>query len=265
MGLLEGKNALVFGLANERSIAWGITQALHREGAKIGISYAGETLKRRVMPLAEKIGCSWVEECDVTSDEQIDSVAKKAAKDFGQIDVLVHSIAFAGREELTGPFYNTTREGFKNAMDISVYSFVALARAFQPVLRPGASLICMTYYGSVKVAPHYNVMGVAKAALEATTRYLAYDFGPQGIRVNAISAGPIRTLAAAGVGGFRDMYKHFADMSPMRENITTDDVGNAAIFLASDLSSRVTGDVLYVDSGFNIVGVQIGPKESSEQ
>jgi enoyl-[acyl-carrier protein] reductase I len=264
MGLLDGKNALVFGLANERSIAWGITQALHREGAKIGISYAGEMLKRRVMPLAEKIGCTWVEECDVTKDEHISAVAEKAAHDFSQIDVLVHSIAFAGREELTGPFYNTTREGFKNAMDISVFSFVALARAFQPVLRSGASLICMTYYGSVKVAPHYNVMGVAKAALEATTRYLAYDFGPQGVRVNAISAGPIRTLAAAGVGGFRDMYKHFADMSPMRENITIDDVGNAAVFLASDLSVRVTGDVLYVDSGFNIVGVQMGPKEGTE-
>jgi enoyl-[acyl-carrier protein] reductase I len=264
MGLLDGKNALVFGLANERSIAWGITQALHREGANIGISYAGEMLKRRVMPLAEKIGCTWVEECDVTKDENIEAVAKRAAEDFGQIDVLVHSIAFAGREELTGPFYNTSREGFKNAMDISVYSFVGLARAFQPILRPGASLICMTYYGSVKVAPHYNVMGVAKAALEATTRYLAYDFGPQQVRVNAISAGPIRTLAAAGVGGFRDMYKHFADMSPMRENITIDDVGNAAIFLASDLSSRITGDVLYVDSGFNIMGVQMGPKEGSE-
>jgi enoyl-[acyl-carrier protein] reductase I len=265
MGLLDGKNALVFGLANERSIAWGITQALHREGANMGISYAGETLKRRVMPLAEKIDCKWVEECDVTSDEQINSVAEKTARDFGHVDVLVHSIAFAGRDELTGPYYNTTREGFKNAMDISVYSLVALARAFQPVLRPGASLICMTYYGSVKVAPHYNVMGVAKAALEATTRYLAFDFGPQGVRVNAISAGPIRTLAAAGVGGFRDMYKHFADMSPMRENITIEDVGNAAVFLASDLSTRITGDVLYVDSGFNIVGVQMGPKEGSEQ
>ncbi len=265
MGLLDGKNALVFGLANERSIAWGITQALKREGANIGISYAGEMLKRRVMPLAEKIGCSWVEECDVTKDEDIDAVAKKAADDFGQVDVLVHSIAFAGRDELTGPYYNTTREGFKNAMDISVYSLVALAHAFQPILPAGASIICMTYYGSVKVAPHYNVMGVAKAALEATTRYLAYDFGPQGVRVNAISAGPIRTLAAAGVGGFRDMYKHFADMSPMRENITIEDVGNAAIFLASDLSARVTGDVLYVDSGFNIVGVQMSGKEESDQ
>ena len=265
MGLLDGKNALVFGLANDKSIAWGITQALHREGAKIGISYAGETLKRRVMPLAEQIGCKWVEECDVTKDEHIAAVVEKTKADFGNVDILVHSIAFAGREELTGPFYNTSREGFKNAMDISVFSFVALAKAYQPILNPGASLICMTYYGSVKVAPHYNVMGVAKAAPEASTRYLAYDFGPQKIRVNAISAGPIRTLAAAGVGGFRDMYKHFADMSPMRENVTIEDVGNAAVFLASDLSARITGEVLYVDSGFNTVGVQMSAKEEKSE
>jgi len=265
MGLLDGKNALIFGLANDKSIAWGITQAFHREGAAIGISYAGEMLKRRVTPLAEQIGCQWLEECDVTSDEQIAAAAEKAAAHFGKIDALVHSVAFAGRDELTGPYYNTSREGFKNAMDISVFSFVALAKAFQPILNPGASLICMTYYGSVKVAPHYNVMGVAKAALESSTRYLAYDFGPQKVRVNAISAGPIRTLAAAGVGGFRDMYKHFADMSPMRENVTIEDVGNAAVFLASDLSAKITGDVLYVDSGFNIVGVQMGAKEASDQ
>lgn len=265
MGLLDGKNALIFGLANDKSIAWGITQAFHREGAAIGISYAGEMLKRRVTPLAEQVGCQWLEECDVTSDEQIAAAAEKAAAHFGKIDVLVHSVAFAGRDELTGPYYNTSREGFKNALDISVFSFVALAKAFQPILNPGASLICMTYYGSVKVAPHYNVMGVAKAALESSTRYLAYDFGPQKVRVNAISAGPIRTLAAAGVGGFRDMYKHFADMSPMRENVTIEDVGNAAVFLASDLSAKITGDVLYVDSGFNIVGVQMGAKEASDQ
>ena len=265
MGLLDGKHALIFGLANERSIAWGITQAFKREGANIGISYAGEMLERRVKPLAERVDCKWVEECDVTKDEQITAVAEKAANHFGKIDVLVHSIAFAGREELTGPFYNTTREGFKNAMDISVYSFVALAKAFQPILNPGASLMCLTYYGSVKVAPHYNVMGVAKAALESTTRYLAYDFGPQKVRVNAISAGPIRTLAAAGVGGFRDMYKHFADMSPLRENVTIDDVGNAAVFLASDLSARITGEILYVDSGFNTVGVQMSAKEEKSE
>ncbi len=258
MGLLDGKTALIFGLANERSIAWGITQAMHREGARIGISYAGEALERRVKPLAEQIGCRWVEECDVTKDDHIAAIAEKARGEFGQIDVLVHSVAFAGRDELNGPYYNTSREGFRNAMDISVFSFVALAKAFRSILKPGASLLCMTYYGSVKVAPHYNVMGVAKAALESSTRYLAYDLGPDKIRVNAISAGPIRTLAAAGVAGFRDMYKQFADVSPLRENVTIEDVGNAAVFLASDLSKRVTGEVLYVDSGFNAVGVQIG-------
>lgn len=262
MGLLEGKNALIFGLANERSIAWGITQAFKREGANLGISYAGEMLERRVKPLAEKVDCKWVEECDVTSDEQIAAVAEKAAKHFGKIDILVHSIAFAGRDELSRPYYQTSREGFKNALDISVFSFVALTNAFLPLLNPNASIMCLTYgSGAVKVAPHYNVMGVAKAALESSTRYLAYDLGPQKIRVNAISAGPIRTLAAAGVGGFRDMYKHFADMSPLRENVTIEDVGNLAVFLGSDLSTRITGEVLYVDSGFNIMGVQMGAKE----
>jgi enoyl-[acyl-carrier protein] reductase I len=256
MALLDGKSALIFGLVNQRSIAWGITEAMHREGARIGLSYAGEALARRVKPLAQQIGCKWIEECDVTKDEQIASVAEKAKGEFGKVDVLVHSIAFAGRDELTGPFYNTTREGFKSALDISAFSFVALARAFRPLMSGGGSMICMTYYGSVKVAPHYNVMGVAKAALESSTRYLAYDLGPEKIRVNAISAGPIRTLAAAGVGGFRDMYKRFAEVSPMRENVSIGDVGNAAVFLASSLSARITGEVLYVDSGFNTVGVQ---------
>jgi enoyl-[acyl-carrier protein] reductase I len=265
MGLLEGKNALVFGLANERSIAWGITQAFKREGANIGISYAGEMLEKRVRPLAEKIDCKWVEQCDVTSDEQISAVAESAANHFGKIDVLVHSIAFAGRDDLSRPYYQTSRDGFKNTMDISVYSFVALTNALLPHMNPGGSIMCLTYgSGAVKVAPHYNVMGVAKAALESSTRYLAYDLGPQKIRVNAISAGPIRTLAAAGVGGFRDMYKHFADMSPMRENVTIEDVGNMAVFLASDLSTRVTGEVIYIDSGFNIMGVQMGTNEEEK-
>ncbi|MBL8097535.1 MAG: enoyl-ACP reductase [Anaerolineales bacterium] len=266
MGLLDGKNALVFGLANERSIAWGITQAFKREGANLGISYAGEMLEKRVKPLAEQVGCKWVEECDVTKDENLTSVAEKAAKHFGKIDVLVHSIAFAGKDELSKPFHETSREGFRVALDVSVYSFVALTHAFLPILNPGASVMCLTYgSGAVKVAPHYNVMGVAKAALESATRYLAYDLGPQKIRVNAISAGPIRTLAAAGVGGFRDMYKHFADLSPMRENVTIEDVGDTAVFLASDLSKRVTGEIQYIDSGFNIMGVQIGAKEEKSE
>ena len=266
MGLLEGKNALIFGLANEKSIAWGITQAFLREGANIGISYAGEALERRVKPLAEKIGCQWVEQCDITKDDQIAAVVEKAAQHFGKIDVLMHSIAFAGRDELSKPYYQTSREGFRNTMDISVFSLVALTNAFLPILNPGASIMCMTYgSGASKVAPHYNVMGVAKAALESSTRYLAYDLGPQQIRVNAISAGAIRTLSAAGVSGFRDMYKHFADLSPMRENVTIEDVGNAAVFLASDLSARITGEVLYVDSGFNIMGVQLSAKEQESK
>ena len=260
MGLLEGKNALIFGLANDKSIAWGITQAFKREGANIGISYAGEMLERRIKPLAEQVDCKWVEECDITKDDDIAATVEKAANYFGKIDVLVHSIAYAGRDELSKPYHETSREGFKVAMEISVFSLVALTNAFLPLMNPGGSIMCMTYYGSVKVAPHYNVMGVAKAALESSTRYLAYDLGPQKIRVNAISAGPIRTLAAAGVSGFRDMYKHFADIAPMRENVTIEDVGNSAVFLASDLSSHITGEVLYVDSGFNTIGVQISEK-----
>jgi len=254
MGLLDGKNALVFGVANQRSIAWGITQALHEHGATLGLSYAGEVLERRVRPLAEEIGCTFVEACDVTHDDQIQAVAEKASETFGEIDILVHAIAFANRDELTGPYYNTSRDGFHLAMDISVYSFTALARAFQPMLRPGGALLTLTYYGAEKVSPHYNVMGVAKAALEASTRYLAYDFGKQGVRVNAISAGPVRTLAAAGVAGFKTMYRRFTDVAPLHEGITIEDVGDAAVFLCSDLASKTTGQVLFVDSGFNILG-----------
>jgi enoyl-[acyl-carrier protein] reductase I len=255
MSLLQGKTALIFGLANDRSIAWGITKAFHDQGATIGLSYAGEVLERRVRPLAASIGCTFVESCDVTEDSQIQAVAEKAAESFGQVDILVHSIGFANRDELNGPYYSTSRAGFHLAMDISVYSFTALAKAFQPLFRPGSTLLTLTYYGSEKVAPHYNVMGVAKAALEASVRYLAYDFGPQGVRVNAISAGPIRTLAAAGVSGFKMMYRHFSDLAPLQQNVTIEDVGNTAVYLCSDLSAKTTGQVIYVDSGYNIVGV----------
>jgi len=202
MNLLQGKTALIFGVANERSIAWGITKAFHEQGATIGISYAGGPLEKRVEPLAESIGVSFLEVCDVTQDEHIQRVADRAAGAFGEIDILVHAIGFANRDELSGPYYGTSREGFHLAMDISVYSFTGLARAFRPLFRPGSALLTLTYYGSEKVMPNYNVMGVAKAALEASVRYLANDLGPQGVRVNAISAGPIRTLAAAGVSGF---------------------------------------------------------------
>ena len=255
MGLLEGKTALVFGLANKRSIAWGITKAFHDHGAQVGISYAGEVLKRRVDPLAEEIGVTFVEECDVSKDEDIEAVAEKARSEFGKIDILVHAIAFANREDLLNPFVQTSRAGFHTALDISAYSFVALANAFHGMTNPGGAFLTLTYYGAVKVSPSYNVMGVAKAALEASTRYLAYDLGTQGIRVNAISAGPIRTLAAAGVSGFKKMYKRFEEVAPLHQNISQDDVGNAAVYLCSDMASNVTGEVHYVDAGYNIMGI----------
>lgn len=254
MGLLDGKTALIFGVANERSIAWGIGQSFFAHGAQLGLSYAGEALERRVRPLAATVDCQFVESCDVTQDEQIRRVAEQAAQRFGSIDILVHAIAFANRDELNGPYYRTSREGFHLAMDISVYSFTALAQAFQPLLKPGGSLLTLTYYGSEKVMPHYNVMGVAKAALEASVRYLAYDLGPQKVRVNAISAGPIRTLAAAGVAGFKSMYRQFTEVAPLHENVSIEDVGGAAVFLCSDLAAKTTGQVFYVDSGYNILG-----------
>jgi enoyl-[acyl-carrier protein] reductase I len=260
MSLLANKTALIFGVANDHSIAWGITKAFHEHGAAIGLSYAGEILEKRVCALAETIGCQFVEPCDVTSDEQVAQVAQKAAQSFGGVDILVHSIGYANRDELTGPYYRTSRAGFHLAMDISVYSFTALAQAFQPLLKPGGALLTLTYYGAEKVAPHYNVMGVAKAALEASVRYLAYDFGPQNIRVNAISAGPIRTLAASGVSGFKAMYRHFNKLAPLRQHLTIEDVGNAAVFLCSDMAAKVTGEVLFVDSGYNIIGVPEPPE-----
>jgi len=255
MGLLSGKTALVFGVANDHSIAWGIARAFAREGARLGFSYAGPALEKRVRPLADSLRSRFVEECDVSNDVQIAAVMQKAGEAFGGIDILVHSIGFARKEELVGPYYNTSREGFRVAMDISVYSFTALARAALPILKPGGSLLTLTYYGSEKVTANYNVMGVAKAALEASMRYLANDLGPRRIRVNAISAGPIRTLAAAGVTGFKAMRSHFREAAPLRRHVTIDDVGNTAVFLCSDLADAITGEVVFVDAGFNILGV----------
>ena len=260
MGLLDGKNALIFGVANERSIAWGITQAFRAQGAQIGLSYAGEVLEKRVRTLAKTIDCSFVEPCDVSKDDEIQALTHKVVDAFGSVDILVHAIGFANREELSGPYYRTSRAGFHTAMDISVYSFTALAQAFQPYLTHGSSLLTLTYYGSEKVAPGYNIMGVAKAALESSVRYLAYDFGPSGVRVNAISAGPIRTLAAAGVSRFKDMYRHFTELAPLQQHVTIDDIGEVAVFLCSSMASKITGEVLYVDSGYNIIGVPEPPE-----
>ncbi len=258
MGLMTGKNVYVFGLANKDSIAWGIIEAMHREGATIGLSYATEALKKRVMPLAQSIGVDFVEECDVQKDEDLDRVFAKIQQRFGRIDVLVHSVAFASREDLQDQYVTTSRAGFHLAMDISVYSLVAMAQRARPLMVPGSNILTLTYYGSEKVMPRYNVMGVAKAALEASVRYLAWDLGKDGIRVNAISAGPIKTLSAAGIAGFRDML-HFADKaSPLRRLVTPEDVGMSALYLCSDMARMVTGEVVYVDAGYNIMGLAIG-------
>jgi enoyl-[acyl-carrier protein] reductase I len=258
MGLLDGRTALVFGVANDHSIAWGIAQALHAEGASVGFSSVESLIERRVRPLADSIGSTFVEPCDVQSDEQIRSVMAKWGAAYGRLDVLVHALAFARREDLEGAFVDTSRDGFALALDVSAYSLLALVREARPFLDRGSSVLTLTYYGAEKVVANYNVMGVAKAALEASVRYLAADLGPDGVRVNAISAGPIRTLAAAGIAGFKKMHGAFAEVAPLRANVTLEDVGRSAVYLASDLSSGVTGVTLYVDAGFNIMGVPSG-------
>ncbi|ANA40827.1 MULTISPECIES: enoyl-ACP reductase [Geobacter] len=256
MGLLTGKKAIVFGIANEKSIAWAIAQAFRREGADLAVTYANETLAKRVIPLAESVGASLVLPCDVRDDDDIKAVFARVERSWGGLDTLVHSVAFANKDELKGSFLNTSREGFSLAMDISAYSLVALAKGAHPLLKERqGSIITLSYYGGQKVFPNYNVMGVAKAALEMSVRYLAEAVGPDGIRVNAISAGPLKTLAAAGVGGFNQIAGHVAEKAPLRRNISQDEVAGAALYLASDLSSGVTGEVHFVDSGYNIIGL----------
>jgi enoyl-[acyl-carrier protein] reductase I len=258
MGLLDGKNALIFGVANDHSIAWGIAQALHGQGAEVGFSSVESLIDKRVRPLAAQLGSTFVEPCDVQSDADIARVFAAWSERHDRLDILVHALAFAKREDLSGGFAETSRDGFALAMDVSAYSLVALCREAKPLLRAGSSVMTLTYYGSEKVVANYNVMGVAKAALEASVRYLAADLGPAGVRVNAISAGPVRTLAASGIAGFKQLYGGFDEIAPLRSNITIEDVGKSAVYLASDLSSAVTGEIHYVDGGFNIVGVPSG-------
>ena len=254
-GLLSGRKALIFGVANDHSIAWGIARALHAAGAQVGFSSIEMLIDKRVRPLADSIGATFVEPCDVQNDADIERVFARWQREEGNLDILVHALAFAKREDLEGRFADTSRDGFALALDVSAYSMVALARAAAPLMASGGSMMTLSYYGAEKVVANYNVMGVAKAALEASVRYLAADLGPDGIRVNAISAGPIRTLAASGVSGFKTMYGKFRDVAPLRRNVTIDDVGATAVYLASDLSAGVTGETLYVDAGFNILGV----------
>ncbi|MEW5990591.1 MAG: enoyl-ACP reductase [Chloroflexota bacterium] len=257
MGLLDGKKALIFGVANDHSIAWGIARALHEAGATVGFSSVESLIEKRVRPLAASIGSDFVEPCDVQSDDQIRAVMARWRTAHGELDILVHALAFAKREDLDGAFVDTSRDGFALALDVSAYSLVALVREARPLLHHGSSVLTLSYYGAEKVVAHYNVMGVAKAALEASVRYLAADLGPDGVRVNAISAGPVRTLAAAGIAGFKKLYGSFAEVAPLRSNITPQDVGNTALWLVSDLASAITGEVVYVDGGFNVMGVPL--------
>jgi len=263
MGFLSGKRAFIVGVATDRSIAWGIAQAMHREGAELAFSYVNDKMKERVEPLAQSLGSRLTMPLDVTVDGEVDSAFDLLQREWGNLDVVVHAVAYAPREALAGRFTeSTSREAFRIAHDVSSYSFTALARRAAPLMagRSGA-LLTLSYLGAVRAIPSYNVMGLAKASLEANVRFLAYDLGPQGIRVNGISAGPIKTLAAAGITGFRRMLSRVAEVAPLRRNVTQEDVGNAAAFLCSDLAAGITGEILYVDSGFSTVGMSF-PQET---
>ncbi|MEX0760483.1 MAG: enoyl-ACP reductase FabI [Tistlia sp.] len=253
--LMSGKRGLIMGVANDRSIAWGIAKALHEHGAELAFTYQGDALEKRVRPLAESVASDIVLPCDVTDDASIDAVFREVGERWGRLDYLVHAIAYADKDELKGKFLRTSRANFERSLDISCYSFTAVAQRAVPLMSEGGSLLTLTYYGAERVMPHYNVMGVAKAALEASVRYLAADLGEQDIRVNAISAGPIRTLAASGIGDFRYIMKWNEYNSPLRRNVTLDQVGGSALYLLSDLSAGVTGEIHHVDSGYHTVGM----------
>jgi len=253
---LAGKHGIVFGVANKRSIAWAIAQAWHEAGAKLAFTYQGERLKENVEELASGFGAETpIYPCDVTRDEDISRVFEQVGKDFGKLNMVLHSVAFAPKEALEGEFVNTSREAFRVAHDVSAYSLVALARGAAPLMTEGGAIVAMTYHGAVKVVPHYNVMGVAKASLEASVRYLAYDLGPKKIRVNAISAGPVNTLAARGIAGFTQMLKHYEEHAPLKRNLEPKELGQTGLFLVSDMSTATTGQVVYVDCGYEIMGM----------
>ena len=255
-GIIQGKRGIVMGVANDRSIAWGIADAIAKQGAEIAFTYQGEALQKRVVPLAESVGSDIVIPCDVSNDEEIDKTFNLLKEKWNSIDFLVHAIAYSDKEELKGEYVDTTRENFYKTMDISVYSFTAVAQRAAAMMPNGGSMITLTYYGAEKVMPHYNVMGVAKAALESSVRYLAADLGDSKIRVNSLSAGPIKTLAASGIGDFRYILKWNQYNSPLRRNVTLDDVGGCGVYLLSDLSAGVTGETHHVDCGYHVVGMK---------
>jgi enoyl-[acyl-carrier protein] reductase I len=254
--LLKGKRGLIMGLANDKSIAWGIAKACRSAGAELAFSYQGDALLKRVTPLAAEVGSDIVLPCDVASDESLDALFASLAERWGRLDFLVHAIAFSDKNELRGRYVDTSRENFRVSMDISVYSFTAAARRAASMMSDGGAMLTLTYYGAERVMPHYNVQGLAKAALEASVRYMAEDMGKDGIRVNAISAGPIKTLAASGIGDFRYILKWNELNSPLRRNVTQDEVGRSALYLLSELGSAVTGEVLHVDAGYHVVGMK---------
>ena len=256
MKLMEGKKGVIMGIANERSLAWGIAQALAKNGAEMVFSYQSEALYKRVKPLAESLGNIEMMECDVSDDESVKNLFSRLGEKFGKIDFIVHAIAFSDREELTGKYVNTTRKNFLNTMDISCYSFTSVCQHASDYLNDGASLLTLTYLGAERVMPHYNVMGIAKAALQASIKYLAVDFGDRNIRVNGLSAGPLKTLASAGIGDFRYILKWNQYNSPLKRNTTLEDVGGTGVFLLSDLSSGVTGEVIHSDCGYHVVGMK---------
>ena len=255
--LLQGKRALVLGLANNKSIAYGICKAFKENGAELALTWPSEAIKKRVEPLAEELGASFVMPCDVTSDGDIAAAVKTVQGHWPHVDILVHAVAFANREDLQGRYIDTSRDGFALALGISAYSLVAVCRAFEPLFREESSVMTLSYYGAEKAVTNYNVMGVAKAALEASVRYLSYELGEKGVRINAISAGPIKTLAASGIGGFGRILNHIEKHSPLRRNVTIDDVGATALYLASNLASGVTGETIHVDSGYHVSGTQL--------
>jgi enoyl-[acyl-carrier protein] reductase I len=254
---MKGKKGLIIGVANNKSIAYGIAKACAREGAEVILTYQNEKLQSRVAKVAEELDVKNIYPLDVTKEEEIIALRDNIKKDYGNIDFIVHAVAFAPKEALTGKFVNVTKDAFTIAMQISVYSFIEVAQKFSDILNDGASLLTLSYLGSVKYIPHYNVMGVAKAALESSVRYMAVDFGDRGIRVNAISAGPIKTLAASGIGDFRKILSYNEENSPLRKNVTIEEVGNSAMYLLSDLSTGVSGEIHYVDSGYNVTGMPI--------
>lgn len=253
---MEGKRGLIMGLANDRSLAWGIAKALGDQGAELAFSYQGEALEKRVRPLAEQLGSDFLIDCDVSDMAALDRAFDALKERWETLDFVVHAIGYSDKNELRGKFVDTSLDNFLMTMNISVYSFIAVVQRARPMLRAGGSLLTLTYYGAEKVIPHYNVMGVAKAGLEASVKYLAMDLGPEGIRVNAISAGPIKTLAASGIGDFRYIMKWNEYNSPLRRNVTIEDVGGAGVYLLSDLASGVTGEIHHVDGGYNVVGMK---------